>query len=855
MHTVNIEKYLYFLTRPGRYTNNELNTKKKQVSEKYFNIALAFPDLYEVGMSHLGLKILYSIINSQDHLVADRVYAPDVDLIKLMREKSIPLFSIEDKIPLNEFDVVGFTLQYELSCTNILLMLELAQIPLFSTERAESDPIIIAGGPGAYNPEPLSTFIDCFVIGDGEDVIIEIAELLRNNKSKTREERLHLLSQIQGIYVPIFYSQISDNSGTYIVPKLVSSQASTDASPKQDLAYYCVPKQGLGNENTFDLTLDDVPSRIKRSFFKDFNNPKKMHSPQLMPIIDIIHRRPAFEIMRGCTRGCRFCQAGMIYRPVRERDCSLLGKQICHDIALNGWEDISLNSLSTSDYSAIQPLLSSLMQTLPQSNITISLPSMRIDTFDDSFQPQLAKILGKTITFAPEAGSQRLRNSINKNISEEDILTSMTNALNLGIRSIKLYFMVGLPDETEEDIEAIIILIEKMYAVNPKRIAKINVSIAPFVPKAHTPFQWCRQNSKDEFLYKISLIKNHFSKQRKITIKYHTIEQSQLEAVIARGDRTVGKLIYEAYKIGAQFDSWNTYFDFSLWEHAATKFGIDLYQYHKKIPINSALPWDHIDSGINKDFLIQEYNKSKEQIITEDCRNGVCSQCGICENMSPIYTKEKPISNMISDPAQQSTQQEESRFVYKVTYEKGDKLRFISHKELSALIYTILRKSSLPIYHTEGYNRHPKISFGPPLSLGMAGKGEIFSFSMLEIINEKEIREKLDVNLPQDFFLKEVVYMGSSYKMRLTGEHIRIISNDKSIDWQKIYNFQEVKFYSERKNREIFLNEYFVEVKMFSNGVDIFKKIGLNIFELLERAFFYSQDQIGTFYIERIELY
>jgi len=820
VRTIDITKYLYFLTRPGRYTDNELNTKKKKVSEQYFNIALAFPDLYEVGMSHLGLKILYSIINNDEHFAADRVYAPDVDLIKLLKEKSIPLFSIEDNVPLKDFDILGFTLQYELSCTNILLMLDLAQIPILSSERTESDPIVIAGGPGAYNPEPLTPFIDAFVIGDGEDVILEIAELLRNNKSETREKKLLLLSQIQGIYIPVFYTQISDDSGTSIVPKS-----------------------------------KDIPQRIIRRFFKDFDDPKKMHSPQLMPIIDIVHRRPAFEIMRGCTRGCRFCQAGMIYRPVRERDCSLLEKQINDDIALNGWEEISLNSLSTSDYSAIQPLLSSLMQTLPQSNITISLPSLRIDSFDDSFQPRLAKILGKTITLAPEAGSQRLRDSINKNITEEDILTSVSNALNLGIRSLKLYFMVGFPDETEEDIESIITLIEKMYAVNPKRIAKINVSVAPFVPKAHTPFQWCRQDSTEEFLYKVSLIKNYFSSIKKITIKYHTIEQSKLEVVIARGDRAVGTLIYEAYKNGALFDAWNTSFDYSLWERAAEATGIDFTEYYKEIPVDSSLPWDHIDCGIKKEYLAEEYNKSKQQILTEDCRDGECSQCGICENLSPIYTKKTPIPVIESSRPKPNFQEGSSRFVYKVLYEKGDKLRFISHKELSALIYTILRKSSLPIYQTEGFNRHPKISFGPPLSLGVVGRMEMFTFSMLEMREEKEIIKKLDVNLPKDFFLKEVVYMGSSYKMRFTEEHIRITSDDKFIDWQKIFNFQDIHFYSERKNKEIFLSEYFVKVKLLPDGVDIFKKLGLNIFEILERAFLYSQMQIGTFYIERIELY
>ncbi|MBN2018125.1 MAG: TIGR03960 family B12-binding radical SAM protein [Candidatus Cloacimonetes bacterium] len=820
MQTVDIEKYLYFVTRPGRYTNNELNTKKKQVSEKYFNIALCFPDLYEVGMSHLGLKILYTILNAQDTLAADRVYAPDHDLIELLREKSIPLFSIEDKVPLKNFDVVGFTLQYELSCTNILLMLELGQIPILSENRIQEDPIIIAGGPGAFNPEPLSLFIDAFVIGDGEDVILEIAELLRAYKSKTREEILYLLTQIEGVYVPRFYEQVKDENGTSIRP-----------------------------------TRNDVPQTIKRRFFKDFNNPDKMHSPQLMPIIDIVHRRPAFEVMRGCSRGCRFCQAGMIYRPIRERDSSLIEKQIYRDIETNGWEEISLNSLSTSDYSSIQPLLSSLMHVLPKSNITISLPSLRIDTFEDNFQPQLRKILGNTITLAPEAGSQRLRDSINKNISEQEILTSVQCALNMGIRSIKLYFMVGLPGETEEDIEEIITLIEKMYAINPKKISKINVSIAPFVPKAHTPFQWCRQDTVEEFLYKISLVKHYFSNRKKISIKYHTLEQSKLEAVIARGDRDISNVIFTAYKDGALFDSWNNSFDYIVWEQAAEKNNVDFNTYRCEIPSNSLLPWDHIDSCIRKDFLIEEFNKSMHYLITEDCRTGVCSQCGVCENMSPTFSTEEREESVSSQNKEINTESDECRIFYKIIYEKGDKLRFISHKELSALIYTILRKSTLPIYYTKGFNRHPKISFCPPLSLGMTGKRESITFSMTKKMDEQLIRKKLDVNLPKDFVIKEVITIDSSKKMNYTEELIRITSPDNSIDWKKIDEFQDIFFYSERKNNEIYLNNFFLEVTMLANGVDILKKLGLNMFEILEKAFHYSQMQIGTCHIERIELY
>ncbi|HHI87557.1 MAG TPA: TIGR03960 family B12-binding radical SAM protein [Candidatus Cloacimonetes bacterium] len=817
---VDIEKYLYFLKKPGRYTGNELNTKTKQISKKTLNFVLAFPDLYEIGMSHLGLKILYSILNKHPDFSADRVYAPDEDLIELLKEKNIPLFSVEDKIPLNQFDIVGFTLQYELSYTNILLMLELGQIPLKSKERGDSNPLIIAGGPGAFNPEPLADFIDAFVIGDGEDVILEIADCLLKNRDSKREGKLLALAQIQGVYVPNFYKQAVNKKGSYVI-----------------------------------RLREDVPERITRRFFLNFDDPNSIHSPQLRPLTDIVHRRPSYEVMRGCTRGCRFCQAGMVYRPIRERDMKMLLEDIENDLSLNGWEEISLNSLSISDYSCLQPLLLSLLDKLPETETSISLPSLRLDSFDDTFQPKLGKLLGNTVTFAPEAGTQKLRDVINKNITEEEIINSVKKALTMGIRSFKLYFMVGLPEETDEDIKGIIQLIEEIFEISPRRISKINVSIAPFVPKSHTPFQWVAQLQIDEFLRRILIVKHHFHENRKINIKYHTPEQSQIEAVIARGDRSVGRVILQAYRSGAKLDAWDSSFDHERWIEAAENIEIDLRAFLGEIPPENPLPWDHIDSGVKKEFLFSEYRRSHEVLTTQDCRNGACSHCGICENSSPKYSQKYNDEERAESRKIKISQEVEQRFFYKIKYAKGDNLCFISHREISTLIYAIVRKSKLPIYYTKGFNRHPKISFGPPLSLGLAGREEFFIISLKNVLEKREVLEKLDENLPNGFVINEVIPLGSASEKKYYTKELLRISSNACISWNKFLEYKNKSIFSGRKEKLIYLKDFFEDVKVFSHHVDIQKKLGLNIFQILEEAFGFSREQIGTFSIERIKIF
>ncbi|MCK4359712.1 MAG: TIGR03960 family B12-binding radical SAM protein [Candidatus Cloacimonetes bacterium] len=820
MQQVDISNFLYYVKKPGRYSNNELNTKRKRISDKTLNFAFAFPDLYEIGMCHLGLKILYTILNREKNFTADRVYAPDIDLAEILKKNHIPLFSLEDKIPLNQFDVIGFTLQYELTYTTILMMLDLSNIPIFAQERGEDSPLIIAGGPGAFNPEPLANFFDAFVVGDGEDIILELANCLLKNKNSSRNEKLIRLNQLKGVYVPKFYKQVEDNKSCYIVPKA-----------------------------------KDVPTKIEKNIFTDFDNTSKMHSPQLVPLVDIVHNRLSIEIMRGCSKGCRFCQAGMIYRPVRERDEKIIEQIIEKDIQLSGWDEISLSSLSSSDYSAIEKLIFNLNKVLPQTGTSLSLPSLRIDTFHENISSGITKLLGSNLTFAPESGSQRLRDIINKQITEDDILSSIKTAINIGLRTVKLYFMVGLPFETDEDILAIVDLIEKIYNLHPRKALKINVSISSFIPKPFTPFQWVAQDKKENLVRKIQFIRNHFRGNRKVKIKYHSVDCSILEAVISRGDRKIGNLIYDAYQDGAIFDAWDEHFDYSHWLKSAEKNNINFEDYTGQREINKKLCWSYIDCGINEDFLKREFEKAKEEIISLDCRKNECQNCGMCIKAKPKYIQSEKIED--SFPSLPKSKDNLSIFKFRIFYEKREDLRFCSHRNLLNIIYKIVRRSGLPIYYTKGYNPNPKISLCPPLTLGFTGDNEFFDIRLTKKVQESEIIHKLNFNLPNGFHLKKIEFLSSSSKKISSFQNELIsISSEENFNWNgRIVFFRDHSHFIEKKGKKINLNEIITRIDLQQNGILINKKIsGAGILDILDNFFYYPMDKIDKLSIERIKI-
>ncbi|MEA3475182.1 MAG: TIGR03960 family B12-binding radical SAM protein [Candidatus Cloacimonadota bacterium] len=818
---VDISNFLYYVKKPGRYSDNELNTKQKRISDKTLNFVLAFPDLYEVGLCHLGLKILYTILNREQKFAADRVYAPDIDLANILRKNNIPLFSIEDKIPINQFDAIGFTLQYELSYTNILMMLELSNIPVFAEERGDDSPLIIAGGPGAFNPEPLSDFFDVFVIGDGEDVILRLANCLLQNKNASKNEKLLKLAQLKGIYIPKFYKQVENYNGCYIVPKT-----------------------------------KNVSSKIEKNIFIDFDDPEKIHSPQLVPLVDVIHNRLSVEIMRGCSRGCRFCQAGMIYRPVRERDEKVIEEIVKKEIQLNGWDEISLSSLSSSDYSAIKTLTINLNKFLPKTCTSLSLPSLRIDTFNKNLSKLITNLSGSNLTFAPEAGTQKLRDKINKQINEDDILSSIKSAISFGLRTIKLYFMVGLPFETDNDIVAIVNLIEKIFKLHPYKAVKINVSISAFVPKPFTPFQWCAQDKKENLIQKVRFIKNYFKANKKVRIKYHSIEHSILEAVISRGDRKVGKLIYDAYKNGAIFDAWSEHFEYSRWTKSAQKNNINFENYTGLKEFNKKLCWSHIDCGIKEDFLQKEYERSKEGKTSPDCRHYECQDCGVCLKTPPKYVQNKIVVNSV--PPSQKIKNNLPISKFRIFYEKGKALRFFSHRNLLNMIYKIIRRSCLPIYFTKGFRPNPKISLCPPLSLGLIGCNEFFEISLTKKIKEPKILDKLKFNLPKGFRLKKVESLSNFSKKisNFQNELVRV-SSKENFNWNdRIVYFKNHSHFIQKKERKINLKEVVSDMKLQQNGVLINKKIsGAGVFDILDKVFHYPMDEIDKLKIERIRIF
>lgn len=595
------------IEKPERYIGGEWNSVIKDKADVDIRFAFAFPDVYEVGMSHLGIQILYDMFNKMDGVWCERVYSPWVDLDKVMRKKNIPLFTLESQDAVKDFDFLGITLQYEMCYTNVLQMLDLSGIPLHSADRTDADPIVIGGGPCTYNPEPIYRFFDIFCIGEGEVIYPALFELYRRCRAEglDRAEFLYRAASLPGIYVPMLYEADYNEDGT--------------------LASFHPIKEG-------------VPEKVERQIVLDFEHAPYPDKP-VIPYIQAIQDRVTLEIQRGCIRGCRFCQAGMVYRPLREKPVSHVEEIADEMIKSTGYDEISLSSLSSSDYNQLPALMDYLMDICPQQGINISLPSLRIDAFSLDIMSKVQDIKKSSLTFAPEAGSQRMRNVINKGLSEEDILNGCIEAFKGGWNKVKLYFMLGLPGETEDDIKEIAHLCEKVamaYYDNipkEKRNGKVQITASSsfFVPKPFTPFQWASMNKEDEFKEKALIVKDEVRaqlNQKSIRYRYHDPDESVLEGVLARGDRRVADLIECVYKRGALFDAWSDQFVLEHWTEAFDETGIDPYFYtYRERDVDEVLPWDFIDIGVTKEFMIREWKRSKEAVVTPNCRQA-CSACG-----------------------------------------------------------------------------------------------------------------------------------------------------------------------------------------------------------------------------------
>lgn len=596
-----VERLLPHVQKPARYTGGELNSVVKDASKVKLRYAFCFPDSYEIGMSHLGMKILYSLVNERDDAWCERVFAPWVDMEEEMRKNHVPLFALESGDALDKFDLIGFTLQYELSYSNVLNMLDLGNIPLRSKDRTSLTPIVVGGGPCACNPEPLADFFDIFLPGEGEEVTNELIDLLIEHKEKgsTKLEFLREAAKIEGVYVPAFYDVAYHEDGTI-----------ASVTPKET-----------------------APARVKKRIISDLDSvyyPDKF----VVPFVDIVHDRAVTEVFRGCIRGCRFCQAGFIYRPIREKKSETVNRQAKCLCETTGYDEVSLCSLSTSDYSQVEKLIPDMLSWAVPEKINVSLPSLRVDNFSEGLMEELKKVRKSGLTFAPEAGTQRLRDAINKNVTEEEVLRTSAQAYRGGWTAVKLYFMMGLPTETLDDIAGIAELAQKVvneFYKNPDKPkgkgVTVSVSVASFVPKPFTPFQWEPQDTMEQLVEKQkNLLENVHT--HKIQVSWHQSQTSFLEGVFARGDRKLCDVIESAWRKGCKFDGWDEFFLFDKWTEAFKECGVDPSFYsNRRRDFNEILPWDHLDYGIRKEFLIAENKKAHESVTTPNCRQK-CSACG-----------------------------------------------------------------------------------------------------------------------------------------------------------------------------------------------------------------------------------
>ena len=596
------DQILSQVQQPAQYTGGEWNAIVKDPASVDVRFAIAFPDTYTIGMSHLGIAILYEVLNRQPAMAAERVFMALPDMQALLRSHGVPLVSLETRTPLAEFDVVGFSLQYEMCSTNVLAMLDLAGIPVRSADRGDASPIVAAGGQGAMAPEPLAPFIDVFVVGDGEEVVLELAEAARATRGMPRPERLRALAQASPhFYVPALYRERRDADGRLV---------------------------GL------EPLVDGVPTRIVRALVDDLEAAAYPLKP-IVPFVETVHDRITLEILRGCTQGCRFCQAGMTRRPVRVRSVERLRELACAAYKATGHNEVSLASLSSSDHPQLEELIRTMGETFDERHVNVALSSLRVDDQLSRLPGLISGVRKSGLTIAPEAGREELRRRINKNISTEALLRGARQAYEQGWRAVKLYFMIGLPGETDEDVDAIVDLAYEVSGQRGGRGGQVNVAVSSFVPKPHTPFQWEPMDEPDVLRAKHARILGQ-ARGRRVRFKFHNVERSHVEAVIARGDRRVGEAIERAWRLGAQLDAWDEHFHYATWLQAFRDAGIDPAAYaSRRRDEDECLPWDHIHAGVTRQFLLDEKHRAERGETTPDCRLGVCTRCGACRGEIP----------------------------------------------------------------------------------------------------------------------------------------------------------------------------------------------------------------------------
>jgi len=695
MSKLGLQAFLPFVNNPSQYLGNEINHVRKDISTVRLHMALAFPDLYEIGMSHFGMQILYSLLNHQNTIWAERVFAPGIDMEACLRENRVPLASLESKTPLARFDIIGFSLLYELNYTNVLNMLALAGIPLRAADRDNDMPLIVAGGPCTFNPEPVAPFFDAMVIGDGEESLLAMAQTWVKFQESGGRDKTELLDQwrtISGVYVPAFFKPI------------VAADGSATLMPERS----------------------DYPS-VRRAVVSDLENATFPMCP-VVPYGRPVHDRLRLEVARGCTRGCRFCQAGMIYRPVRERSPEMIMDLAQAALDHTGYTDISLLSLSTGDYHCIEGLLTRLMQRYGNERRAVSLPSLRVGTLTPELMALIRRVRKTGFTLAPEAGSQRMRNVINKNIREEELFQTVYDIFQNGWKLVKLYFMIGLPTETAADRLAIVGLIRRLRKkelLPPKIQPNYNVSAATFIPKAHTPFQWHGQMDLITSRTAIEDFK-HRLRLSGVRFKWQQPEVSLLEGIFARGGRETAGLLETAHSLGCRFDGWSDQFDFHKWREAFAKQGLDaVKEVTRTRSLDEALPWDHIDSGVTKDFLKEEYDRAVAGKTTKDCRHGDCQGCGLCDfdSVAPkVFRKTGSVRGKFNAaPADQP----EDYHTIAVTFSKTGLARFLGHLEMVNLFMRALRRAQVPLRYTQGFHPKPKVAFSDPLPVGMESEAEI----------------------------------------------------------------------------------------------------------------------------------